>query len=109
MVLQPTRGNNILDIMLTNTPTAVKSSMVLPGISDHDAVHCELNLQYAKIANCARRRIYSYQKARRSDIESSLDAYYDIFETLAENKNAHELWNIFKQKLLELRDRYVPS
>lgn len=38
-----------------------------------------------------------------------MDAYYDVFETLAENKNTHELWNIFKQKLLELRDRYVPS
>lgn len=87
MVLQPTRGNIILDLMLTNTPTAVKSSLVLPGISDHAVVHCELNLQYAKIANCTRRRIYSYQKARKSDIESSLDAYYDVFETLAETKN----------------------
>lgn len=109
MVLQPTRGNIILDLMLMNTPTAVKCSLVLPGISDHAVVHCELNLQYAKIANCARRRIYSYQKARKSDIESSLDAYYDVFETLAETENADELWNIFKLKLLELRDRYVPS
>ena len=39
MVDIPTRGNNILDIFLTNKPSLVTSCKVLPGISDHNIVH----------------------------------------------------------------------
>lgn len=107
MVLQLTRGNNILDVMLTNAPMAGKSTLVLSGVSDHAVVHCEFNLQYTKVASCARRWIYGYQKARKRDIQGYFKAHYDVFETLAKTENRHELRDIFEQKLLNLRDRYV--
>ena len=34
----PTRGQNTLDIFLTNRPSMVTSSSPTPGISDHEAV-----------------------------------------------------------------------
>ena len=35
---QPTRGENLLDIVFTTFPTLVKSSVNIPGLSDHDIV-----------------------------------------------------------------------
>ena len=35
---QPTRGNNLLDIVLTTNSSLIKSSNNAPGISDHDMV-----------------------------------------------------------------------
>jgi hypothetical protein len=34
----PTRGNNLLDIILTSNPSLIKSSINAPGISDHDMI-----------------------------------------------------------------------
>ena len=36
--LQPTRGQNILDLFLTNNPTLTQQVKVIPGLSDHDSV-----------------------------------------------------------------------
>ena len=38
MVSQPTRGENILDLFLTSNHTLANSTIVKPGISDHDLV-----------------------------------------------------------------------
>ena len=35
---QPTRGNNLLDIVLTTNSSLIKSSNNAPGISDHDMI-----------------------------------------------------------------------
>ena len=40
----PTRGDNILDIFLTNRPTLVNKCEVVPGISDHDMVLVDSNV-----------------------------------------------------------------
>lgn len=109
LVLEPTRATNVLDLLFTNTPESARSTVVLPGISDHQAVLCDINLQYVRVANGNTRRIYSYQKARVSDMSLALDSYYDTFETQAEFMNMEELWKIFKSKMLEMRERYVPS
>jgi hypothetical protein len=44
----PTRGNNLLDIILTSNPSLFKSSTNTPGISDHDMIitDCEAKLHY---------------------------------------------------------------
>jgi len=33
---KPTRENNLLDLVFVSNPTLVKSSINVPGISDHD-------------------------------------------------------------------------
>jgi hypothetical protein len=38
LVKEPTREDNILDIFLTNNPTLVVKSSVIPGLSDHDGI-----------------------------------------------------------------------
>lgn len=109
LVRQSTRGHNVLDLFFTNMPEATGTPVVLPGISDHDAVLCTMRLDYASIAVTPPRRIYSYKKARVQAISESLEAYYDVFETLSESLSLQELWDVFKDKLFCLRDLHVPS
>lgn len=44
----PTRGNNLLDIILTSNPSLIKSSTNAPGICDHDMIitDCETKPHY---------------------------------------------------------------
>ena len=41
---EPTREENILDLLITNKPGLIKSSHSVPGISDHCAVVTELDI-----------------------------------------------------------------
>ena len=41
---EPTREENILDLLITNKPGLIKSSHNVPGISDHCAVVTELDI-----------------------------------------------------------------
>ena len=41
---EPTREENILDLLITNKPGLIKSSQSEPGISDHCAVVTELDI-----------------------------------------------------------------
>lgn len=108
-VVEPTRGRNILDLVLTNQPELVTSSAVVDGISDHNAVVCEMCISYVKTVTGPRRRIFNFEKANVAQINQSLDSYLTVFETMAETKGVAQLWASFKQKLLELEHQFVPS
>ena len=45
LVTRPTRGNNTLDLVITNNPSLVTACRVIPSVSDHDAVLTELNVK----------------------------------------------------------------
>ena len=44
MVLEPTRGNNILDLVLSNTPDCIYDAEVGEPFSDHNTVSFKINL-----------------------------------------------------------------
>ena len=48
LVKEPTRKDNILDIVLTNNDEIVNNVRVVPGISDHDMVLFGVNLACRK-------------------------------------------------------------
>ena len=58
----PTRGNNLLGIILTSNPSLIKSSTNAPGISDHDMIitDCEPKPHYQSKRP---RKCYIYSKA----------------------------------------------
>lgn len=51
MVDFPTRGENTLDLHLTNRPTLVSKVAPLPGIGDHDIVYTEANTK-PQVSKC---------------------------------------------------------
>ena len=60
-------SNNILDLILTNNPSLVSHVYCTPGMSDHNAVICVLNIlpQYKRHPKIT---IFMYNKANWDDI-----------------------------------------
>ena len=48
---QPTRADNMLDLVFTSNPSHIKTSVSVPGISDHDIVITDMEIKphYQKI------------------------------------------------------------
>lgn len=48
---QPTRADNMLDLVFTSNPSLIKTSVSVPGISDHDIVITDMEIKphYQKI------------------------------------------------------------
>ena len=47
IVTEPTRHDNVLDLILTSNPTLVSKVECLPGLSDHDIVLAEVAIKPA--------------------------------------------------------------
>ena len=62
LVNQPTRGDNTLDLLLTNKPSTIYRTEVYPGISDHDIVYAEATTTPPK-EHQAPRNVYLFKKA----------------------------------------------
>ncbi len=45
MIDFPTRGDNILDVIITNRPSLISKCSGLPGLSDHDVVYMDVNVR----------------------------------------------------------------
>lgn len=48
LVEDPTRNQNTQDLLITNNPTKITRTDVIPGISDHDAVYTEIDIRPVK-------------------------------------------------------------
>jgi len=91
-----TRGNNILDVFLTNRPSLVKSCHVVPGISDHEAVVVESSISSAPHQHSLR-TIYVWHKANITSIRSAIDQFSSNFFTLYSTSTSIDiLWEEFK-------------
>lgn len=108
-VLESMRENHVLDLFFTNARHKFLSTVVIPGIRDHEAVVCKMNITYQSTTATNSRHIFNYVKANTDEIAAELDNYFVVFETLAESLSVEQLWSNFKDKLLELCGCHVPS
>ncbi|CAN7981266.1 unnamed protein product [Ixodes pacificus] len=104
---EPTRGNNILYLVLTDQPAWVKSSLILPGISDHHVVLCDMHVSYEKTQPNTARRMHNYASGNTAEMCSSLEEYFQEFEFLSDSLSVNDLWLLFKANVL--RDPFGPS
>jgi len=66
--------NNTLDILATNGPDLVENCLLIPGISDHEAVHSDLSLT-VKVQAPARRTVYMWWKADFNEIRPHISNF----------------------------------
>ena len=69
LVREPTRGSNLLDLVLTDIPDA--TCQVLPAIADHRVVQTQLSLQ-VPVSAPTRREVWSFAKADWQGLEKEL-------------------------------------
>lgn len=108
-VKEPTRNDNILDLLFCNSPSFVNSVVTIPGISDHHAIVASIRTKTKRQKSNASRRVFLFEKGDYSNISKALRDHLPVFECLAEDSDVHKLWSLFKSKLLDLVEKYIPS
>ena len=106
MVLEPTRGSNTLDLIVTNIPHQISRVEVIPGLSDHDIVYCELSSNVQKIRQPPR-KIPMYGKADWEGIKTKMKQLQVDMEN-QENRSTEELWTMFKETYTAAVEEHIP-
>ena len=109
IVTEPTRGENILDLVFTNRPSLINKCKIRPVLSDHDAVYIESSVRPRKIKPVSR-KIHLWKKADLDQLRASclmmVEAFNNKFNT---NSPVDQMWDFLKHHLLDLEERCVPS
>ncbi|XP_019615685.1 PREDICTED: uncharacterized protein LOC109463354, partial [Branchiostoma belcheri] len=107
LVDMPTRGENILDLIVTNNPQLIPRVEVLPGLSDHDAVFCEVIVHPQKRKQNPR-LLPLYKKADWDSIRKSMADLTDRMELMKDTATTEELWSTFKDSLQTAVQEFIP-
>ncbi|XP_072043470.1 uncharacterized protein [Amphiura filiformis] len=74
----PTRLDSILDIVVTNRPSLVNRCEGLPGVSDHDIVYLDMNVQAAR-QKPVKHKIFLWKRADFDAIRSETKLWAEDF------------------------------
>ena len=101
-VLEPTRGENVLDIVLSSQKELVDNVKIHEplGNSDHNQIHFDINVK----SESKNKR--NFHKGNYKDMRKYL-AKLD-WNNMLMNKTATECWNILKYEIESIIDKFVP-
>lgn len=104
----PTRGSNLLDLILSNAPETIGPITYRDGLSDHKLLHFPIEVPFSHTGK-DRKIIRDYNKADYAAINSDLEVFLvegmmPLFDTRTVNEN----WCIFRDKVCGLVDKFVP-
>ena len=109
LVKQPTRGSNTLDLVVTNHPDSFRRVETLPGLSDHDIVFTEVNINPKKSIQKPR-NIPLYRRANWENMKDDLNKLHeDIIKMKDQKSNVNAMWTHFQTKLEKSIDVNVPQ
>ncbi|XP_052261072.1 uncharacterized protein LOC127865168 [Dreissena polymorpha] len=110
-VTEPTRttehSSNTLDLFFTNNSSLINNTEVIPGISDHHAVYVEASLKPLKTTTPSR-KVYCYDKANYMAMNEDLHKLHTEMKSMP-NSTIDTLWTKFKDNLILLMDKHIPS
>jgi len=106
---KPTRGNNILDLVLSTIHDSVSKNQVVEGICDHSVVITDLNLK-VKPTRKVKRKIYIYKKADSESLKDEISSAWDKFQTSQPHgKSVEQNWCHFTSIILTAIKNHVPT
>lgn len=86
--------------MITNNPTRIIRTEVIPGISDHDAVLSKLDISPTKTTQPIR-EILLYNKAKWESLKSDIDKLNEQIQSDSHCSSVETLWNTFRNGLTD--------
>ena len=104
----PTRGNNLLDLILTNKESGVGDVTSRPGVSDHEMLMYNFHVRIEKSLNRPR-KIYHYHRADVDGLKAFIARALTGFTARLSTMNVSEQWDYFKEKLSQGLEKYIPS
>ena len=111
MMNNPTRidSGNILDLILTSNPSIIVNTHTTPGMSDHEAVTFNVNLNPVRNSKPPH-KIFQYKSANWDQLKDDINQLTTTYFHMNPNsKDISENWNFFRNNLTSLVDRNIPS
>ncbi|KAF2347872.1 Endonuclease/exonuclease/phosphatase [Trinorchestia longiramus] len=103
-VNEPTRGNNILDLVMTTTDLSINGLKVTDKIGDHQMIDFSLEVQDPN-TRTQHKQVFDYKRANFELMREELGSYN--YEVLMNNKNAEECYMILKDKIATATDHHI--
>lgn len=107
LVTFPTRGDNTLDLVVTNIPHLIPRVEPVPGVSDHEVVYFEYKARVT-IRNGPPRSIPLYGKASWDQLRCDMVNLRSRMEEMAPSSTTEELWTVFKEQLQSSTTTHIP-
>jgi hypothetical protein len=103
LVNEPTRGHNILDLILTNEENLITNIRVgdTIGNSDHNLIRFEIHAKFKETKKEVKR--LDFRKANWKGLKLCLTEI-----DFSNANNIYESWNSFKTQLLTKQNVYIP-
>ena len=109
IVDEPTRGENILDIFLTNCPDLVKSKNIIPGLGDHEAVQIDCSMRLPR----KKPTPHTIRLWKSADITHLKRDVLDFAKSFVQNSTTDDdpdiLWDKIQENLTTAMNAHVPS
>ncbi|KAF2352090.1 hypothetical protein FHG87_017153 [Trinorchestia longiramus] len=104
-VNEPTRGNNILDLVMTTTDLSINGLEVTDKIGDHQMIDFSVKVQDPNIRT-QHKQVLDYKRTTFELMKEDLGSYN--YEVLLSNKNAEECYTILKDKIATTTEHHIP-
>jgi len=108
LVEDPTRGENTLDLIVTNRPSLCTNVAVSPGISDHEAVTCTLDFRPSR-KRLPDRKVQVFSKADWASLGVQMQKCHEHIITHADQLDANQMWCHFSEALQDGIQRHIPT
>lgn len=108
MVLNPTRGNNILDLIFTTAPELISDLEISAplGQSDHHSIDFKLNLKTIR-PKLSPRVVYDYRSANWAALRE--DFSYIRWDRVFLMETMDDVWEAWKTLFFQAVERNIPS
>lgn len=101
---------NTLDLVFSNKSIVKFVEVSEPLISDHSIIRIKLSLSCPPTPIDNEYKIYQYNKANMEKAQSSFEQYEaEIKENIENKRNINDIYNLFVQGLIKIRNECVPS
>ncbi len=101
-----TRGGNVLDLVLSTEPEMVEEVEVVNPVANSD--HCTVLWKLVLKTEVEGRYKVAYDYGR-GDYSKVIEEMKGVdWESVCEGKEVNDMWQIFLQKILDCREKYVP-
>ena len=105
----PTRLHHTLDLIFSTIPSLVKTSISVPGISDHDMIVTDADIRPQRSRPLAK-KCYQYAKADWKSLRLTCNNIStDIVNQAKHKPSMEELWTTFKAALHTAVDSHIPN
>ena len=105
---EPTREENILDLLITNKPGLIKSSHSVPGISDHCAVVTELDID-PPYRRTKPRPVCQFKNVNWEAIRQQIRSCWTSFKKNSPSRSVNENWLKLESILNQCLDKFIPT